>query len=39
MIAALELNNPNPVSVEIAQRYALDKLESYLEAMWQALRG
>lgn len=39
MIAALKLENPNPVSEEIARRYALDRMKSDLEAMWGPLRG
>lgn len=39
MVDALKLQNPNPVSMEIAQRYALDKLGSDLEAMWDPFCG
>jgi glycosyltransferase involved in cell wall biosynthesis len=39
MIAALQLETPNPVSLEIARRYALDRLAGYLEATWEPLRG
>jgi glycosyltransferase involved in cell wall biosynthesis len=39
MIAALKLNNPNSVSLRIAQNYALDKLRCELESLWEPLRG
>jgi len=39
MVAALELDNPNQVSLEIARCYALDRLAGYLEALWEPLAG
>jgi glycosyltransferase involved in cell wall biosynthesis len=39
MIAALELERPNPVSAAIAQDYALDRMQSALENLWPPFRG
>ena len=38
MIDALGCANPNPASLEIARRYALDGLEGCMEAIWEPLR-
>lgn len=38
MIDALRLEYPNPVSLAISERYALNLMAGYMEALWEPLR-